>query len=922
MGLLNFVGKFLGLSGAPNQKIELSKSAAAAGLPIIYGQRRAEAITVLKRVSNRKAPVIGNGSASIVNRGFDDRDDPLDHNNWLHRIDVWGQGPIEAIERFWIDGDADGHKRFQSKRPYFRAATLLGTDNQTAMTGLTIAAPGWGAAHRGAGVAYSWTRFFNSTKHPQYRGEPQLKADVQGLRLYDPRLDPVYGTSGGQSFDDPSTWSFGNNRALVVLNYMIGSFGFGAPAEELDMASFIAAANVCDETVSIPARQTNQSGAVQTEWYNPFTGDRIDIDIDDYYPEYRPNQAGTTQRRYQADVVLDPKTGVVENVRALLMEFGWSLSWSNGRHRLVIEDEVSAPVMTFDADTILGGWSIEHGRRSDRLNRFTVTFPNANKNFEDDTVSWPERSTPTHDAFLAADGGRDLHAEDSLPSVTDFYRAKAYAEFMVRKSRVGERIRGLKLAPQAMLLEPGDVIALEFPDKGYSAATSWFIVETVSVGSTLDVSVDLHRYDATVYGAEPPTPEPLSPNDDSPDVWTDPNAITNLHAAEYHTAKADGSVISGIYLTWDAPTSNIPVERIEVKWRDKADTELAASDDYQGTLVLDHEATACRIPDLVDDRQYKVVVSYVTRLLQRSIEAIADPVDLTVTTISKLDTIEDGATRTEFNGAYSASTEYQRGDIVTSEGSSFVFISAISASGAALTNPVYWELLASVGADGAAGSNGGFFDIMFRRSATQPATPTGDMPVGWSDGPPAANGNALWMIKGLKSAENSLIGTWSTPQEIGGSGLEIEYSVAGVAPWYSVFATGHLYMRQRLAGGSWSIAQRIVGEKGDTGAPGQDGQDGQDGADGADGQNGSNGAHGATWHNGTGAPASSLGNNGDFYLDTLSGDVFVKASGSWSMQINLQGPTGQAGAAGPAGSSLSEYEIQQIAQAVYDGNQF
>lgn len=859
MGLLNFVGKLLGISGTPNQKIELSKSATAAGLPIIYGQRRANAITVLKRVSNLKAPSIGNGAATVVERGFDDRDDPLDHNNWLHRIDVWGQGPIEAVVRFWIDGDADGHQRFQTKRPYFRAATLLGSDSQTAMTGLTVAAPQWGGSHKGAGVAYSWTRFFNSTKHPQFRGEPQLKADVRGLRLYDPRQDPVYSSGGSQSFDNPSTWAYGNNRALVVLNYMMGSFGFGAPADELDMESFKAAADVCDEAVTIPARQTNQTGAVQPQWYNPFTGGRIDIDIDDYYPDYRPTQLGTSQKRYQADVVLDPKTGVVENTRELLKEFGWSLSWSNGRHRLVIEDEVSAPVMTFDADTILGGWSIEHGRRSERFNRFTVTFPNANKNFEDDTVSWPERGTSIHDAFLAEDGGRDLHAGDSLPSVTDFYRAKAYAEYRVRKSRVGERIRGLQLAPQAMLLEPGDVIAFEFPDKGYSAASSWFIVETVTVASTLDVSVDLQRYDATVYGAETPTPEPLSPNDDNPDVWTDPNAITNLNAAEYHTAKGDGSVISGIYLSWDAPTSNIPVERIEVKWRDKADTELAASDDYQGTIILDHEATACRIPDLVDDRQYRVVVSYVTRLLQRSIEAVVDPVDLTVTTISKLDTIEDGATRTEFKGAYSAGAEYQRGDIVTADGSSYVFISAIAASGAALTNPLYWEVLASVGPAGAAGTNGGFFDIMFQRSVIQPATPTGDTPAGWSDGPPSANGNTLWMIKGLKSAENTLIGAWSEPQEIGGSGLEIEYSIAGVAPWFSVFVVGHLYMRQRLAGGSWSIAQRIIGEKGDAGSPGQDGQDGQDGSNGQDGAAGPQGPVGPVGPQG---PAGADGSNG------------------------------------------------------------
>ncbi len=832
MGLLNFVGKLLGLSGAPGQKIELTKSATAAGLPIIYGQRRVDAITVLKRVSNRRAANTGNANAIVVERGFDDRDDPLDNNNWLHRIDVWGQGPLEAITRFWIDGDADTHKRFASKRPYFRAVSLLGGVSQSALTGLSAAAPQWSSNHKGLGVAYSWTRFFNSTKFPQYRSEPRLRADIKGLRLYDPRQDPAYGGMGNQSFSDDSTWTYGNNRALVVLNYMMGSFGFGAPAGELDMDSFKAAADVCDETVSIPAVVTNQTGSAVPDWYDWHTGDRIRVDIDQQYPTYRPNQAGTSQARYEADAIIDPKRGVVENIRALLEEFGWSLSWSNGRHRLVIEDAVSGPVMTFDENTILGGWSVERGSRSERLNRVTVEFPNANKNFEEDTVSWPERGSSDYAAFLAEDGGRELHTNKSLTTVTDFYRAKAFAEFSVRRSRVGERIRDLKLAPEALLLEPGEVIALDLPEKGYSAPDNLFIVEKTGVSGTLDVSVDLMRYDPLVYGAEAPDNEPLGPNDDNADAWRDPSAINNLQAVEYHVQKADGSVISGIHATWDPPTSGVPVDHIEVKWRDNADTDFSG-DDYQGTIILDSAAKACRIPDLVDNRLYRVVVSYVTRLRQRSIEAVVDPVDLTATTISKLDTIENGANRTEFRGAYSAITLYERGDIVTSGGSSYVFISTIGAIGTALTDPVYWEILAQVGADGAAGSDGGYFDIIFRRSASQPTTPSGDSPAGWSDGPPVANGNPLWMSKGLKSAADTLIGSWSSPREIGGLGLEIEYSVNGSAPWHTVFQTGDLYMRQRLTGGGWSAAQRIIGEKGDRGADGSDGTDGTDGADGA-----------------------------------------------------------------------------------------
>jgi len=55
--------------------------------------------------------------------------------------------------------------------------------------------------------------------------------------------------------------------------------------------------------------------------------------------------------------------------------------------------------------------------------------------------------------------------------------------------------------------------------------------------------------------------------------------------------------------------------------------------------------------------------------------------------------------------------------------------------------------------------------------------------------------------------------------------------------------------------------------------------------------------------NGKGAPANTVGINGDFYIDTRSLLIFgPKANGKWSAAQNLQGPIGAAGAAGSNGS--------------------
>lgn len=62
---------------------------------------------------------------------------------------------------------------------------------------------------------------------------------------------------------------------------------------------------------------------------------------------------------------------------------------------------------------------------------------------------------------------------------------------------------------------------------------------------------------------------------------------------------------------------------------------------------------------------------------------------------------------------------------------------------------------------------------------------------------------------------------------------------------------------------------------------------------------GPDGAAGATWRNGAGAPSNGTGADGDYYLDTATGDVYKRASGAYSVVGNIKGSAGAAGATGP-----------------------
>ena len=101
------------------------------------------------------------------------------------------------------------------------------------------------------------------------------------------------------------------------------------------------------------------------------------------------------------------------------------------------------------------------------------------------------------------------------------------------------------------------------------------------------------------------------------------------------------------------------------------------------------------------------------------------------------------------------------------------------------------------------------------------------------------------------------------------------------------------------------------GLQGPPGSAGAVGPAGPTGDTGAQGPAGPAGANGNTLLNGTGAPADTLGNDGDFYLDTAGNVLYgPKSGGTWPTPgTSLVGPPGPQGLAGSSTVDSGDLDV-------------
>ncbi len=394
----------------------------------------------------------------------------------------------------------------------------------------------WSADMIGNGICYAIV----TCKYDRelFAGFPQLRFELSGIPLYDPRKDASLGGVGTHVLSDPTTWEVSENPAVQIYNIMLGiplpggdRWGGGLAQADLPLANWVAAMNACDAPVTLAAGGTE--------------------------PQYR---AG-----FEARVNEEPASVIEDLLKACSGEMAdiggmWKIrAGAPALPTLVVTDDDI--IITADQSFApFTGLENTH-------NGITASHP-------DPDALWEAHAAPPryNAAWEAEDQGRRLVADLSLSAVPYPLQVQRLMEAWISDERRWRR-HELTLPPMALQLEPLDVISWTSARNGYSAK-AFEVGAVVDAPRSLMQRVSLREVDPADYSWSPTQELPASsitPTNTLPA----PVAVARWTVQGVSIADAQGTARRpALSLRWD-PT--ITAQGLQWEIRVSGSTTLAAS---------------------------------------------------------------------------------------------------------------------------------------------------------------------------------------------------------------------------------------------------------------------------------------------------------------------------------------------------------
>lgn len=313
----------------------------------------------------------------------------------------------------------------------------LGADNQTFSE--IENSPTWNESHTASGIAYLHCTFhFDQDAYPM--GAPTIRAVIKGKKVFDPRTSAT-------------AWS--DNPALCLRDYLI-STGI-ASSDEIDDTLFSAAANVCDENVTLAAGGTEK--------------------------RYTCNGSFTTD--------VDPQK-VISTIVNTMAGMIW---YSQGKWGCKAA-KYTTPILSLTEDDFRSGLSINtRNSRKDGFNKVIGLHRGEETNYQQ--TNFPAITSAT---FLNVDGGEESTLEMDLPFVSSSATAQRIAKIALYRNREQLRISG-SFGMRCLNLTVGDFVTITYDRLGFDAKV--FEVAEWSFGlasdMTLQVTMILQEISSSVF---------------------------------------------------------------------------------------------------------------------------------------------------------------------------------------------------------------------------------------------------------------------------------------------------------------------------------------------------------------------------------------------------------------------------------------
>jgi hypothetical protein len=353
----------------------------------------------------------------------------------------------------------------------------------------------WDASCRLTGCAYVRIRIKRTgnskkTESPLVQGLPSRVTIIgEGALLYDPRLDStVPGGSGSHRANDQATWGtyagadHYDNPALQLLWFLLGwkingklSVGAGVPPARLDLESFITAANICDEDITLAI--------------------------------------GGTQKRYRTSGTVSDEDGRMDSINTFLACMNGTLRDSGGKLTLaLLKNDLADPVLDFTDGDFLGefAWDQTGGGLAQGHNIIRGKYVDPSTQSLYQMAEYPEVTLPSLD-------GIERVMTFDVPFVEDGRRAQRLAKQVLQRHQFRGQLSA-EFNAKALGCEVGHIVTITLSALGFNEKPFRVISKEVRVDgrvplALLEESPLIYQWDrddrAPVVARTPVTYNPL-----------------------------------------------------------------------------------------------------------------------------------------------------------------------------------------------------------------------------------------------------------------------------------------------------------------------------------------------------------------------------------------------------------------------------